>query len=122
MKTSLTTSRSAAELAMLTGAAVAPFNAYFQFHIGGLPLLIWGFFGALVVIAVYRWEVVDAIDGPVLALWAMLPFIVLSTAFATPAEYKPYGIADVAGFPEEGDLDDLRDRLCVGNGSSECWR
>src|SRR5213075_625344 len=41
-------------------------------------------------------EVVDAIDGPVLALWAMLPFLVLSTAFATPAEYKPYGIADVA--------------------------
>ena len=84
-----------AELAMLTGAAVAPFNSYFQFHIGGLPLLIWGFVGALVVIAIHRWAVFDAVDGPVLALWAMLPFIALSTAFATPAEYKSYGIADV---------------------------
>ena len=96
MTTAARTSLIGAELAMLTGAAVAPFNSYFQFHIGGLPLLIWGFIGALVVIAVYRWEVVDAIDGPVLALWGMLPFVALSTAFATPAEYKPYGIADVA--------------------------
>ena len=80
---------------MLTGAAVAPFNSYFQFHIGGLPLLIWGFVGSLVVIAAFRWEVVDAVDGPVLALWALLPFVVLSTLFATPAEYKPYGFADV---------------------------
>ena len=96
MTTSSSTSVRAAELVMLTGAAVAPFNSYFQFHIGGLPLLIWGFIGALVVIAVYRWEVIDAFDGPVLALWAVLPFVALSTAFATPAEYKPYGIADVA--------------------------
>ena len=85
----------AAELAMLIGAGVAPFNSYFQFHIGGLPLLIWGFVGALVVIAAYRWRVLDALDGPVLALWAMLPFLSLSTALATPAEYKPYGIADI---------------------------
>ncbi|HXV17760.1 MAG TPA: hypothetical protein VD758_13325, partial [Gemmatimonadaceae bacterium] len=74
---------------------MAPFNSYFQFHIGGLPLLIWGFVGVLVVVAMYRWEVFDGVDGPVLALWAMLPFVTLSTAFATPAEYKPYGIADV---------------------------
>ena len=86
---------SSAELAMLTGAAVAPFNSYFQFHIGGLPLLIWGFLGALVVIAVFRRELLDAVDGSMLALWAMLPFLVLSTALATPAEYKSYGIADV---------------------------
>ena len=84
-----------AELAMLIGAGVAPFNSYFQFHIGGLPLLIWGFVGALVVIAAYRWRALDGLDGPVLALWAMLPFVSLSTALATPAEYKPYGIADV---------------------------
>jgi hypothetical protein len=83
------------ELIMLVGACVAPFNSYFQFHIGGLPLLIWGFVAALVVIAVFRVEVVDAMDGPVLALWAMFLFVLLSTALATPAEYKPYGIADV---------------------------
>lgn len=84
-----------AELTMLTGACVAPFNSYFDFHIGGLPLLIWGFAAALVLIAVFRREVVHALDGPTLALWAMFLFLVLSTAFATPAEYKPYGIADV---------------------------
>ena len=95
MTTAARTTLIGAELVMLTGAAIAPFNSYFQFHIGGLPLLIWGFVGALVVVAVYRWEVVDAIDGSVLALLGMLPFLVLSTAFATPAEYKPYGIADV---------------------------
>ena len=83
------------ELVMLAGACVAPFNSYFQFHIGGLPLLIWGFVAALVVIAAFRREVIDAIDGPVLALWAVFLFILLSTALATPAEYKPYGIADV---------------------------
>jgi hypothetical protein len=84
-----------AEIVMLIGAGVAPFNSYFQFHIGGLPLLIWGFVGALVVIAACRTEVIDAVDGSLLALWAMLAFVALSTAFATPAEYKPYGIADV---------------------------
>ncbi|MFL5640469.1 MAG: O-antigen ligase family protein [Gemmatimonadaceae bacterium] len=84
-----------AELVMLAGALAAPFNSYFQFHIGGLPLLIWGFVAGLVVIAVFRQNVVDAMDGPVLALWAMFFFVMLSTAFATPAEYKPYGIADV---------------------------
>ena len=95
MTTSSHESPSAAELAMLAGAAVAPFNSYFQFHIGGLPLLIWGFIGILVVIAVHRWAVIDAVDGPVLALWGMLPFVFLSTLLATPAEYKSYGIADV---------------------------
>jgi hypothetical protein len=84
-----------AELVMLTGACVAPFNSYFEFHIGGLPLLIWGFVAALVVVAAFRREIVDALDGPVLALWAMFLFFMLSTAFATPAEYMPYGIADV---------------------------
>ena len=84
-----------AELIMLAGAVVAPFNSYFEFHIGGLPLLIWGFIAALVVIAVDRWKVLVSIDGPVLALWAMLLFVLLATALATPAEYKPYGIADV---------------------------
>jgi hypothetical protein len=83
------------ELVMLVGACVAPFNSYFDFHIGGLPLLIWGFVAALVVIAVFRVEVADAMDGPVLALWAMFLFLLLSTALATPAEYKPNGIADV---------------------------
>lgn len=80
---------------MLAGAWVAPFNSFFEFHIGGLPLLLWGFIAALVVVALYRREVVDAVDGPVLALWAMFLFIALSTALATPARYKSYGIADV---------------------------
>jgi hypothetical protein len=80
---------------MLVGAWVAPFNSYFEFHIGGLPLLVWGFIAALVVIAADRWKVLLVIDGPVLALWAMLLFVMLATALATPAEYKPYGIADV---------------------------
>jgi O-Antigen ligase len=80
---------------MLAGAIVAPFNSYFEFHIGGLPLLVWGFLAALVVVAVERRKVLLAIDGPVLALWAMFLFVLLATALATPAEYKPYGIADV---------------------------
>ena len=84
-----------AEWGMLTGACVAPFNSYFEFHIGGLPLLIWGFAAALIVIAVFRQQVIDVIDGPSLALWGMFFFVLLSTALATPAEYKPYGIADV---------------------------
>ena len=84
-----------AELFMLAGAVVAPFNSYFEFHIGGLPLLVWGFIAALVIIAVERWKVLLAIDGPVLALWAMLLFVLLATLLATPAEYKPYVIADV---------------------------
>jgi hypothetical protein len=84
-----------AELIMLAGAVVAPFNSYFEFHIGGLPLLIWGFIAALTVVAVDRWRVLLAISGPVLALWAMFLFVLLATALATPAEYKPYGIADV---------------------------
>jgi O-Antigen ligase len=86
---------SGAEMVMLAGAYVAPFNSYFEFHIGGLPLLIWGFVAMLVVVAVFRRKVVDVLDGPVLALWAMFLFFMLSTAFATPAEYLPYGIADV---------------------------
>jgi hypothetical protein len=84
-----------AELVMLAGAVVAPFNSYFEFHIGGLPLLVWGFIAALVVIAADRWRVLFAIDGPVLALWGMFLFVLLATTLATPAEYKPYGIADV---------------------------
>jgi hypothetical protein len=86
---------SGAEQVMLTGACVAPFNSYFNFHIGGLPLLIWGFVAALVVIAVFRGEAIDALDGPVLALWAMFLFLLLSTLCATPDAYKPNGIADV---------------------------
>ena len=84
-----------AEQVMLVGACVAPFNSYFDFHIGGLPLLIWGFAAALVLIAVFRRGVVNALDGPTLALWAMFLFFLLATAFATPAEYMPFGIADV---------------------------
>jgi hypothetical protein len=84
-----------AELVMLIGAWVAPFNSYFVFHIGGLPLLIWGFVAGLVVIAVFRRDLVDAIDGSALALWGTFLFVLLATLLATPDEYKPYGFADV---------------------------
>jgi hypothetical protein len=80
---------------MLIGAWVAPFNSYFVFHIGGLPLLIWGFVASLVVIAVFRGDLLEAVDGSVLALWGTFLFVLLSTVLATPDEYKPYGIADV---------------------------
>jgi O-Antigen ligase len=84
-----------AELVMLIGAVVAPFNSYFVFHIGGLPLLIWGFVAGLVVIAVLRRELPVAVDGSVLALWGTFLFVMLATLLGTPDEYKPYGIADV---------------------------
>ena len=84
-----------AELVMLAGAWVSPFNSFFEFHIGGLPLLLWAFVAALVVVAQYRREIIDAIDGSTLALWGMFLFILLSTALATPARYRSYGIADV---------------------------
>jgi hypothetical protein len=77
-----------AELVMLIGAWVAPFNSYFVFHIGGLPLLIWGFVAGLVVIAVLRRDLPDAVDGSVLALWGTFLFVLLSTLLATPDEYN----------------------------------
>lgn len=83
---------------MLAGAVVAPFNFFLGFQISGLylrPLHLWAFVAALAVVALYRDEILDAINGPVLALWGMFLFILLSTLLATPAEYKFRGIADV---------------------------
>jgi hypothetical protein len=83
---------------MLAGAAIAPFNFFAGVSISGLylrPLHLWAFGGALVLIALYRREIVASIDGPILAFSGMFVFILLSTVFATPPEYKFRGIADV---------------------------
>ena len=92
-------SKKVAELFILAGAAVAPFNFFLGVQISGLylrPLHLWAFGALLVLVAVYRREIMRAIDGPILAFWAMLAFVVLSTLFATPAEYKFRGMADAA--------------------------
>jgi O-antigen ligase len=47
------------------------------------------------MLALYRDELSETIDGPVLALAGMFAFILLSTLLATPAEYKFRGVADV---------------------------
>ena len=80
---------------MLAGAAVAPFNFFIEFHIGGLPLLLWSLGAALIATAAHRDELVDSINGAVLALWGTFLFLMLSTLLSTPAAYKPYGIADL---------------------------
>src|SRR3984893_10715274 len=83
---------------MLVGAAVAPFNFFAGISISGLylrPLHLWAFGAVLVFVALYRREIPAIIDGPVLAFSAMFGFILLSTLFATPPEYKFRGIADV---------------------------
>jgi hypothetical protein len=83
---------------MLVGAAVAPFNFFAGISISGLylrPLHLWAFGAALLFVALYRREIPAVIDGPVLAFSAMFAFILLSTLFATPPEYKFRGIADV---------------------------
>jgi O-antigen ligase len=77
---------------------MAPFNFFAGISISGLylrPLHLWAFGTALVLIALYRRELERPIDGPVLAFWAMFVFILVSTVFGTPAEYKFRGIADV---------------------------
>jgi hypothetical protein len=87
-----------AELTVLAGAAIAPFNFLVGVSISGLylrPLHLWAFGAALVLIALHRRALIAAIDGPVLAFSAMFAFILLSTVFATPPEYKFRGIADV---------------------------
>jgi O-antigen ligase/polysaccharide polymerase Wzy-like membrane protein len=83
---------------MLAGAAMAPFNFFAGISISGLylrPLHLWAFAAALVFLALYRRETSAVIDGPILAFSAMFAFILLSTLFATPPEYKFRGIADV---------------------------
>jgi hypothetical protein len=84
---------------ILAGAAVAPFNFMLGIQISGLylrPLHLWAFGAGLILVAVYRRALLSVIDGAVLAFWAMLAFVVLSTLFATPAEYRFRGIADAA--------------------------
>ena len=87
-----------AEAVILAGACVAPFNFFVGYQIAGLylrPLHIWAFGAALVLIALDGRRVIDAINGAVLALWAMFAFVLLSTVFATPPQYKFRGMADV---------------------------
>ena len=88
-----------AELFILAGAAVAPFNFFIGVQISGLylrPLHLWAFGASLILVAVYRREIARVINGPILAFWGMLAFVVLSTLFATPPEYKFRGLADAA--------------------------
>ncbi len=87
-----------AEAVMLVGASLAPFNFFVGYPIAGLylrPLHIWGFGAALVLIALDKRRVIEAVNGAVLALWAMFAFVLLSTLFATPPQYKFRGMADV---------------------------
>jgi hypothetical protein len=83
---------------MLAGAWLAPFNVVVGVSIGGLslrPLHLWAGLVLLVLLATDRERLVDAVDWPVLAFWTLLVFIVLSTLFSTPPEYKFRGLADV---------------------------
>jgi hypothetical protein len=86
------------EVLMLAGAWLAPFNFVLGVSVGGLslrPLHLWAVAMLLVLIATGRDRLIAAIDWPVLAFWTTFAFIVLSTLFATPAEYKFRGLADV---------------------------
>jgi hypothetical protein len=83
---------------MLAGAAMAPFNFFAGASISGLylrPLHLWAFAAVLAMLALYRHELAEAVDGSVLAFTGMFVFILLSTLLATPAEYKFRGVADV---------------------------
>ena len=80
-----------AELFILAGAAVAPFNFFIGVQISGLylrPLHLWAFGASLILVAVYRREIARVINGPILAFWGMLAFVVLSTLFATPTRVQ----------------------------------
>jgi O-antigen ligase len=88
-----------AELLMLAGAAIAPFNFFLGVSISGFylrPLHLWAFGAALFMIALHRDDIADGVDAPVLAFGGMFAFILLATILATPPEYKTRGIADVA--------------------------
>jgi O-antigen ligase len=77
---------------------MAPFNFFAGVSISGLylrPLHLWAFAAVLMMLALYRHELADTIDGPVLAFAGMFVFILLSTLLATPPEYKFRGVADV---------------------------
>ena len=90
--------RDGVEVLMLIGAWLAPFNFFLGVQIGGLylrPLHVWAIVAVLALLAVDRRNLAAAIDWPVLAFWTTLAFIVLSTLFGTPAQYKFRGVADV---------------------------